>query len=206
MQLGNYIHPDAMIGPDVRLGVGVFISKGAIVIGKTSIGDNCTIGPYAVIGTPAEKHGYFFDPDGEIMVGDNCIIREFSTIHSGTIRATRLGNNIVMLRGSHVGHDAIIQDGVTLSCNAIVGGEAIIMRGTNLGIGAAIHQKVVVPSYCMVGMNSTITKTLNMAPGETWAGSPARYLKRNEIGLTRAGIESLLAERQEFDRLKNGEI
>lgn len=159
--MSTIIHKTAFIGPNVK------------------IGKNVKIYPYAVIGTRAEHKGFMDKPLGEVVIGDNCVIREFCTINAGTTETTTLEDNVWMLRGSHVGHDAYIEHDVTLSCNVIIGGHSRIFQHSNLGIGSVVHQRCVVPSYTMLGMNSTWTKKTNPYPGMVFVGSPAKSIKRN---------------------------
>lgn len=197
------IHHSAIIGPKVTLGLNTVVGPGAIILGNTNIGDNCTIAPYAVIGTPAEKHGYFDNIYGTVEIGNNCIIREFVTINAGTTGTTKLGDNVIMLRASHAGHDSHVEDNCIVSCNAIIGGHAHIMTGVNLGLGAILHQHVVVGSYSMIGMGAVVSKKSRLVPGNIYAGNPAKFLKNNTIGLERRKVtqEMLLEEIQRYGRL-----
>jgi UDP-N-acetylglucosamine acyltransferase len=83
------------------------------------------------------------------------------------------------MKHSHVGHDAIVKEGCTISCGAKIGGHAIIGENTNIGLNAVIHQRKIVPANCMVGMGSVVTKGLIMAPGMKYAGNPAKLLGEN---------------------------
>jgi hypothetical protein len=45
----------------------------------------------------------------------------------------------------------------------------------------------------MLGMGTIVTKKSTILPGNTYVGSPAKYLKKNTIALTRNSIdESML--------------
>ena len=179
------IHPTAIIGPNVVIGEGT------------------TIGPYAVIGTPAEKHG-FWDKPGRVVIGKNCIIREFVTIHGSTgEHPTTMGDDCVMLRGSHAGHDCTIEDRVTISCNVLLGGHSHVMQGANLGLGAIVHQNSVIGSYAMLGMGTIVTKKSMIMPGQKFVGVPAKFIGENTVGLKRNRIEpeDLVKENHRYARL-----
>ena len=173
----NYIHPTALIGPNVVLG------------------DNNYIGPYCIIGFPAEHKAFWPEINGNswsgkldgggiagwVKIGDNCVFTGHCTIDAGTERDTNIGNNVWMLKHSHIGHDALVGSGSVISCGAKVGGHAFIGHKTNIGLNAVIHQRVVIPHSCMIGMGAVVTKKTQMMPQQKYAGNPAKWLGVNEV-------------------------
>lgn len=180
--MSTIIHETAFVGPNV------------------SLGENVKIYPYAVIGTRAEHRGFMDAPLGKVIIGSNCVIREFTTINAGTTEFTVLENDVWMLRGSHVGHDAYIEKGVTLSCNVIIGGHSRVFNHSNLGMGAVVHQRCAVPPYTMLGMNSTWTKRTPPMSASTYVGSPARRLKENTHAIKQYNLEphNIFAEQERY--------
>ena len=88
----SYIHPDAKIadnvkiGPfvtieaDVEIGEGTEIHSGAVILNGSRIGRNCRIHSSAVIGGVPQDLKF----KGEktlAIIGDNTVIREFATIN-----------------------------------------------------------------------------------------------------------------------------
>lgn len=184
---GALVHSTAILGKEVKLGDGVIVGPWALILGDTEVGSGTHISAHSVIGTAAEKHGYF-DKTGSITIGKNCIIREYVTINAGTFRETLVGNDCILLRGSHVGHDSILENKVTLSCNSLIGGESFLMEGVNFGLGAVCHQRSLIGSYCIIGMNSTVTKKTEAKPFTKLVGSPAKIIGVNEVAVQRAGL------------------
>lgn len=160
-QDGNFIHPTAVIGPNVTMGKGNYI------------------GPLCIIGYPAEHKAFWDKPTGAVIIGDNNKFTGLVTIDAGTEKDTIIFSNCWFLKHCHVGHDAIIHDNVTISCGAKIGGHAIIYASTNIGLNASIHQWVQVPEGCMIGANAFIGKTLTMEPDSKYVGVPARYIGPN---------------------------
>jgi UDP-N-acetylglucosamine acyltransferase len=156
----SYIHPTAIIYPNVE------------------IGENCYIGPYCIIGAPPEWKGREEEGKG-VIIGDNTRITGHVTIDSGVNDKTRIGDNCYLMKGVHVGHDAYIEENCTISCHALIGGHVNIGDGCNIGLGAIVHQKQTVPFGCMIGMGTVITKKTEMQPNSKYVGNPARYLSPN---------------------------
>lgn len=174
----NEISAYAFVHPNVIMGKGNIVMEGAIIREGVVIGNNNYIGPYCIIGDIPEKIGYWDRPAGVIICDNNRFTKQV-TIDSGTEKKTLICNGVIMLKNSHVGHDAIIHDGVILSCNSIIGGHTTVGEKTNFGLGAVSHQRLNIPEGCMIGMNSTITKKTIMTPNRKFAGSPAKDIGSN---------------------------
>lgn len=156
----NQIHPTAIIHPNVILGEG---NK---------------IGPLCIIGFPAEWKGK--EKEGKVLIGNNNTFTGLVTIDSGSEGNTIIGDNCYFMKHSHVGHDAVIHNDVTVSCGAKIGGHTVIGKGSNIGLNAVIHQKQQIAEGCMIGAQAMVTKKLVTEPYKTYAGNPAKYLGEND--------------------------
>ena len=186
--MANFIHPTAIIDSNVILGNNNYIGPYCHITGNTTIGDNNRFESYCSVGSPAEHREHFKSTLGQTIIGNNNIFREFITINSGTKDITTLQDNIQMLRNSHIGHDCIIENNVTLSCNVLLGGHSYVMEGVNFGLGSIFHQFSIIGTYSMIGMGSIITKKSTITPGNIFVGSPVKLLKPNITGLDRNNI------------------
>jgi len=188
MNTDNFIHPTSIVEDSVSIGFGNYIGPFCYITGNTVIGNNNRFEAYCSIGTSPEHTNTFFKTDGRVMIGDDNIFREFITVHSGATITTLIGNKNKLLRGSHVGHDSILEDNITLSCNVLIGGYSYVMQGVNFGLGSMCHQFSKVGAYSMIGMGSVITKQSKILPGGVYVGSPVRLLKHNDYGLKKHSI------------------
>lgn len=183
MRKRNKIHATAIIGAFVEMGEGNVIGANTIIEGRTKIGSGNQISSNAVIGTPPEHKDYWNNRlNAGVVIGDKCVIREFTTINAGIELPTTLEDEVIMLRGSHVGHDSKIMRNATLSCNVLIGGHSLIGIFTNFGLGAVCHQFTRIGHYSIVGMNSTLTKSVGKLQNTSFlkfAGTPAKVLAPN---------------------------
>lgn len=150
------------------------------IIGKNvTIEDDVYIGPYCIIGMPAEWKGKEHIDKG-VLIKKGTRITGMVTIDSGVEKITTIGENCYLMKHSHVGHDAEIKDGVTLSCGVKIGGHSIIEKNTNIGLNAVIHQRVIVPEGCMIGACGFVGKKSKLKPFHKYAGVPVKELGKNE--------------------------
>ena len=198
----NDIHPSAVIEDCVKIGDNNYIGPFCYFTGGTQIGSNNRFEAFCSIGTRPE-HEKFWHKDGELTIGDNNIFRDYITINAGTKTLTSVGSDGIMLRGSHIAHDCIVEDGVTLSVLAVILGHVHVMKGSNCGSGCLIHQHQVVGSWSMIGMGCVVPKKTKLEPGQTWVGNPARRLKTNMYALDKHDVDDyeLVEETARYNKL-----
>lgn len=197
--MGNRIHPSAVIGAGVELGDDNVIGPFAVIVGPTVIGSGNWIGPHVTIGTPASHRAashpaaWEDDPTGNldvdghgVTIGDGNRIREYFSAHQGTERSTDIGGNGYFLRSSHVAHDCVIGDDVTLGSNVVVGGHSEVWSLANLGLAVTVHQRSAIGPGAMVGMGAVVRG--DIGPFSVSVGVPARVTGANFVGLSRSGV------------------
>ena len=145
------------------------------------------ISSQAVVGAPGEdKRRGVNPPNHGVTVGHNAVIREFCTVHGGFLAPTRIGADCYLMAHSHVGHDSVLHESVTLSSGAILGGHTIVHPHANIGLGAITHQHTTIGAGAMVGMGAIVTK--DVPPFATVVGNPARRVGWNVVGMQRMGM------------------
>lgn len=189
------IHPSAIIGDGVTLGDDVTIGPNAVLLGPLEIGNRVWIGPGAVIGTPPEISTLPQNAawEGELMhagvvIEDDVVIRELSTVGQGSHRATRIGSGSWVLNTSYVAHDVEIGRGVTLSAGTRIGGHAVIGDHVTLGLNSSVHQRRIIGAGSMVGMGTAVSR--DVPPFSKVFGSPVRRHGVNAYVLRKLGADA----------------
>ena len=119
-----YIGPNVVIGQDVKIGSGTRVIANAY-IEFAEIGKNCSISPFATICSEPQDLGYKGEPT-KVVIGDETIVKENVTIHSGAACGdftTRVGNKCLLMVGSHVAHNCVLEDQVILANLVTLGGQ-----------------------------------------------------------------------------------
>ena len=193
MQDGVIIGDNVILEGDITVGVGTRIDHGTIIRGTVAIGKNNWIYPFCIIGTGAQ-HILFKENDilssitknCAIKIGDNNIIREFTTIHLPTIKKnTAIGSDCYMMAYCHVAHDCTIHDGVILTNKTSLGGHVEVFEHATIGFDNNIHQYRKIGAYAMLGMGNSIAK--DVPPFALI--NRQKFTKINEIGLERHGVK-----------------
>lgn len=185
---GVFVGPLCHVGPEVTLDAGVQLKSHVTVMGATRIGAGTVVYPQAVLGAPPQNHRHRGGRT-TLTVGANCTIREFVTMHTGTDGArgaTVVGDNGFFLAYSHVAHDCIIGNNVTLTNGATIGGHCEI--GDNVGVGglSAVHQFVRVGDNAFLAGGSMIVG--DVIPFAIAMGNRAKLRGLNVVGLKRSGM------------------
>jgi UDP-N-acetylglucosamine acyltransferase len=185
---GVEIGPYSVIEKNVLIGEGTKIGPHVVIREGTYIGKQCQISQFASIGEAPQFVGY----KGEktfLQIGDHNIIREFVTLHRGTIKGggkTVIGNENFLMAYSHVAHDCQIGNQVVMANGATLAGHILIEDFAIIGGLSAIHQFCRVGTYAIVGGLTGVL--LDIPPYTKAQGDIAKLFGLNTIGLKRANF------------------
>lgn len=188
LDMGVSVGPYSIIGPDVKIGAGTVIGPHAVVDARTTLGKECKVFQFASVGAIPQDIAYKGEPT-ETVMGDRNTMREFVTIHGGTIKdkgRTVIGNGNLFMNCSHVAHDCVVGDGNVIANNATLAGHVTIEDRTIIGGTSPIHQYVRIGSYSMIGGASPVSK--DIPPFVIAVGNRASLYGVNLIGLRRNGF------------------
>src|SRR4029453_10332291 len=87
-------------------------------------------------------------------VGDNCFILEDNTIQP----FVKIGNNVTLWSGNHIGHDAVIEDHCFLTSHVVVSGFTRIGHHSFLGVNATLRNDIRIAPETLIGAGSIIMK------------------------------------------------
>ena len=183
------VGPYTIIGPGVSIDSGTVIGPHVVIRGKTSIGRDNRIFQFASVGEDPQDKKYSGE-ETRLVIGDGNTIREFVTIHRGTVQdagETRIGNRNLLMAYTHVAHDCILADDIVMSNGASLAGHVHIQDHAILSGFALVHQFCSIGQHAFVGMGAHITR--DVLPYTLVAGTPPEPKGLNSEGLKRRGYD-----------------
>ena len=184
---GVIVGPNVVIGEDVKIGDGTRIIANAF-IEFAEIGKNCTISPFSTIGSEPQDLGYKGE-ETKVVIGDNTIIKENVTIHRGAACGdftTRIGSKCLLMVGSHVAHNCVLEDQVILANLVTLGGHVHVGFGAFIGGMSVFHQNIRIGKMAIVsGFSASRQDILPYSKGE---GRPPVPRGLNVIAMKRRGV------------------
>jgi len=191
------VEKGARIGSNVTIAENVFISKdaviednceiayGAVIYGKTRVGEGTKIFSYAVVGSIPQDLKYQGE-EVELIIGKNNIIREFTLLNPGTKGGggvTLIGDNNLLMGYVHVAHDCKIGNNCILANAVTLAGHVELGDFVVVGGMTPIHQFVKIGDYAMIAGASAISQ--DIPPYCLAEGNRAKLRGLNLTGLRR---------------------
>ncbi len=107
-----------------------------------------------------------------VEIGENCFILEDNTLQP----FTKVGNNVVMWSGNHLGHRSEIKDNCFITSHVVICGCSIIEENCFLGVNSTIADYVTIKKDNFIAMGAVVNKKTK--ENSVYIGNPA---KRAEI-------------------------
>ena len=182
------VGPYAIIHDNVRIDSNSVIESHVVIKNHTTIGKNNHIYQFASIGEDPQDLKYKGE-DSKLIIGDNNIFREYSTVNRGTvtgINKTIIGSNNLFMAYTHVENDCVIKDHWILSNAASLAGHVTLGKSVSLGGFTLVHQFCDIGDYAFSGLGTVISR--DVTPFTLVAGNHAQAYKINSAGLKRKGF------------------
>ncbi|MEO7102532.1 MAG: acyl-ACP--UDP-N-acetylglucosamine O-acyltransferase [Gemmatimonadaceae bacterium] len=181
------VGPFAIIGDDCTLGDGCVISARTTLERYVTLGKNVRVGIGSVLGSDPQDLKF----KGErttVEIGDNTVIREYSTINRGTSQSfkTSVGPNSFIMSYVHLAHDCHVGEGVILANMVQLAGHVTVEDRVILSGITAVHQFTRIGRNSIVGGCSRVSK--DVPPFVKAVGNPMKLYGLNSIGLQRNGF------------------
>ena len=118
-----------------------------------------------------------------VEIGENCFVFEDNTLQP----FVKLGNNIVLWSGNHIGHNTVIRDHCFLASQVVVSGYCEIGENCFLGVNSTLINNISLGEDCFIGAGALIQKSteagqLVQAPSTEPSKVGARRLFRIKDG------------------------
>jgi carbonic anhydrase/acetyltransferase-like protein (isoleucine patch superfamily) len=159
-----------------RLGRGVYITTGAVVLGDVRLGAFSSVWYNAIlrgdINYIAVGHHSNIQDNAVLHLADDypCIVGNYVTVgHSAVVHACRIGDEVL------VGMGAIILDGAVIGRQSIIGAGALVTQGTRVPPGSMVLGS---PARVVRSLTAKERSGLKLW-AEKYVGNAAYCLKRH---------------------------
>jgi carbonic anhydrase/acetyltransferase-like protein (isoleucine patch superfamily) len=132
-----------------KLGTGVYIARGAVVLGAVTLGAHSSVWYNAVLRGDINR----------IVVGHHSNVQDNAVLHLADDYPCVLGNWVT------VGHGAIVH-----ACK--IGDETLV------GMGAVVLDGAVVGRQCLIGAKALVTPGTKIPAGSLVLGAPAKVVRK----------------------------
>lgn len=186
------IGPFSVIGEHVKIGRGTRIGASSVIEGWTEIGENNQIFHLTSVGAIPQDLKYKGE-ETYLKIGNGNIIREFATIHLGTVTGdgeTTIGNNNLFMAYCHVAHDCHIGNHVIMANGSTLAGHVNVEDFAILGGLSAVHQYTRVGESAMLSGGAMVGQ--DVLPFTVASGNRATSAGLNTVGLKRRGFSAEL--------------
>jgi sugar O-acyltransferase (sialic acid O-acetyltransferase NeuD family) len=102
---------------------------------------------YSLISYVSSKASYYNTP-----VGDNCFILENNVIQP----FCKIGNNVMMWSGNHIGHHSIINDHCFFTSHVVVSGHVTVGEYSFFGVNATLRDGIDIGKSSVIGAGALI--------------------------------------------------
>ena len=198
------VHPSAVVGTDVKIGLGTRVGPGVVLEEGVVVGNDCNLMARAVVhaGTQLGNHvvvqagavlgstgfGYarngktgqylIFPQKGRLVIEDDVEIGANTTIDRGALGETRIGQGTKIDNLVHIGHNCVIGRNVVIAAQTGISGSSVVEDGAILGGQVGIGEHAIVGAGVILGGGAGVLSGKKMrGPGEVFWGRPARPLK-----------------------------
>jgi sugar O-acyltransferase (sialic acid O-acetyltransferase NeuD family) len=111
-----------------------------------------------------------------VEIGENCLILENNVLQP----FTKIGHNVTMWSGNHIGHRSLIGDHVFISSHCVISGFCEIGKFSFLGVNSTLADKIILQEDNFISMGAVISK--NTEKNGLYRGNPA---EKHNLGARR---------------------
>jgi UDP-N-acetylglucosamine acyltransferase len=160
-----------------------------VLEGPTRLGNHNKIYPFSAVGIGPQDLSYRGEPT-RLEIGDRNMIREYVTIHRGTVKGgqlTKIGSDCLVMAYAHIAHDCFIADHVIMANAATLAGHVTVEEWAVVGALCPVHQFVRIGAHSYIGGGTTITQDV-LPFSKTSAVREVHAYGANSVGLERRGF------------------
>jgi len=112
-----------------------------------------------------------------VSIGYNCFILEDNTVQP----FVKIGNNVTLWSGNHIGHHSVIGDNTFISSHVVISGGVNVGKNVFAGVNATIYDHLKIADFTFIGGGCTIQKNTKEAQAYINDRSKPHTLTANDL-------------------------
>jgi sugar O-acyltransferase (sialic acid O-acetyltransferase NeuD family) len=116
-----------------------------------------------------------------VTLGEHCFVFENNVVQP----FVRVGDNVILWSGNHVGHHCTIEDNCFISSHVVISGYVRVGANCFLGVNSTVSNNRTIAEDCWVGPGVVVER--DTAPGQIFRGSPAEPSKVSSLRFFKVG-------------------
>lgn len=110
-----------------------------------------------------------------VEIGENCFIFENNVLQ----HYVKVGNNVILWSGNHIGHRSTIKDNCYISSHVVISGYCEIGENCFLGVNSCLGDNLTIAKDCIIGAGAVVVK--NTEERKVYIGNPARPMDKDSF-------------------------
>lgn len=106
-----------------------------------------------------------------VTIGENSFIFEHNVLQ----HHARVGNNVIMWSGNHIGHRSVIKDNCFITSQVVIAGHCEIGESCFLGVNSTLNDSIKIAKDCLISSGAVVNK--HTKAGFIYSGNPAKAHK-----------------------------
>jgi sugar O-acyltransferase (sialic acid O-acetyltransferase NeuD family) len=86
------------------------------------------------------------------QIGEHCFIFENNVIQP----FARIGNNVILWSGNHIGHHSTIKDHCFVSSHAVISGFVVVGERCFVGVNSTVCNNITIGDNCLIGAGALV--------------------------------------------------
>ena len=103
----------------------------------------------------------YISPNATVLtdkIGDNCLIFEDNTLQP----FCRIGNNVTLWSGNHIGHHSVIEDNVFVSSHVVISGGVRVGHNSFIGVNSTVIDHIEIAPFTLLGAGCLVQQSTEL--------------------------------------------